>query len=121
MEDKLKSLVFNYYVPKDDNLKRLVRSNLEDYRKIEEEIDAAIDKTIEEYTSKDVLSLVLPSKQNWDLKRNLQESQQLLAMRTDMTIMKLLQAGSTKEEINPAMMVQFNQNGMGRDLEQEDF
>ncbi|GFE55738.1 PA14 domain-containing protein [Babesia ovis] len=121
MEDKLKSLVFHHYVPKDENLKRLVRSNLEDYRQIEEDIDAAITKVIDEHDKKDVLSLVLPSKQNWDLKRDLRDSRQLLATRTDAVIMKLLQKNSNKEEIDSAMLVHFNQDNIDRELEQDDY
>ncbi|ORM40484.1 uncharacterized protein BXIN_2159 [Babesia sp. Xinjiang] len=121
MADNLKSLVFHHYVPKDENLKRLVRSNLEDYRQIEEDIDAAINKIIEEHSSKDVLSLVLPSKQNWDLRRNLRDARQLLSTRTDMAIMKLLQSKSKKEEIDSAMLVHFNQNNMEQELDQEEY
>ncbi|GIX64147.1 PA14 domain-containing protein [Babesia caballi] len=162
MEDKLKTLVFHHYVPKDESLKRLVRSNLEDYKQIEEDIDAAIARIIEDYTSKvglvaisssipafryrvalrgnkyrlwanvcrcrpscnrfqDVLSLVLPSKQNWDLKRNLRDARQTLATRTDMTIMKLLQANRNKEEIDSVMLAQFTQNDVEREFEQDDY
>ncbi|EDO05353.1 cwf18 pre-mRNA splicing factor family protein [Babesia bovis T2Bo] len=121
MEDKLKSLVFHHYVPKDENLKRFVRSDLEDYRQIEEDIDSAINKIIEEHSNKDVLSLVLPSKQNWDLKRDLRDSRQLLATRTDMAIMKLLQNQPKTNEIDSTVLVHFNQDAMDRALEHDDF
>ncbi|KAK1442962.1 hypothetical protein BgAZ_304800 [Babesia gibsoni] len=120
MDDKLKTLVFQNYVPKDDNLKRLVRSNLEDYKQIEEDIDETINRIIEEYSSKDVLSLVLPSKQNYDLKRNLRDARQYLATKTDQTILKLLKSGQTKQEINTVMLAQFNQNHMDEELSDEE-
>lgn len=164
MEDKLKTLVFHNYVPKDENLKRLVRSNLEDYTQIEEDIDAVITRIIDEYSNKvrghrdsytfykvcgvlshcghciyfvthyiyvfracrplnnfqDVLSLVLPSNQNLDLKRNLRDARQLLANKTDQTIMKLLKTGQTGGEIGPAMLAKFSEDAMERELSDED-
>ncbi|XP_954684.1 uncharacterized protein TA19560 [Theileria annulata] len=108
-----KGIVFRNYIPRDENLRKLCKNSLEDYSAIENTIDQQIDRTILNYQSEDILSLVRPRRQNWDLKRELNRKRQILSSRTDAAILKLLRerrdedTSQTNNTENQALIHQF--------------
>ncbi|UKK00005.2 hypothetical protein MACK_000070 [Theileria orientalis] len=94
-----KGIVFRNYIPRDENLKKLCKTFLDDYSSIENTIDEQIDQTIRNYESEDVLSLVRPRRQNWDLKRELNRKKQILSNRTDSAILRLLHETKSNNQI----------------------
>ncbi|BAM38547.1 uncharacterized protein TOT_010000016 [Theileria orientalis strain Shintoku] len=99
IDPDFKGIVFRNYIPRDENLKKLCKTFLDDYSSIENTIDEQIDQTIRNYESEDVLSLVRPRRQNWDLKRELNRKKQILSNRTDSAILRLLREGKSNNQI----------------------
>ncbi|AFZ80602.1 hypothetical protein BEWA_034600 [Theileria equi strain WA] len=98
-DGSLHGVKFRYYIPKDENLRKLYKNSLEDYSEIETTVDAQIDECIQNYESEDALSLVRPSRQNWDIKRELNRKRQILSAKTDLAILKLLHENKNKDQV----------------------
>ncbi|UVC53995.1 hypothetical protein MACJ_003318 [Theileria orientalis] len=111
IDPDFKGIVFRNYIPRDENLKKLCKTFLDDYSSIENTIDEQIDQTIREYESEDVLSLVRPRRQNWDLKRELNRKKQILSNRTDSAILRLLRESKSNNQILAHKVAQMDSDG----------
>lgn len=58
LDADFKGIVFRNYIPRDENLRKLCKSSLEDYSAIENTIDQQIDQTILNYQSEVFYSLL---------------------------------------------------------------
>jgi len=91
-------VMFRNYVPNDDNLKQFIIPAPTLVAETELEIQRQINASIKEFQKlQDEPLNIVPTKANWDLKRDLQKKMQSLNLKTEKAIISLLKRRISEE------------------------